>query len=702
MGGLPIFTLHQLKRRTALWLAIVLTLSTLPFMFRTTHAQVPTLESIRVALYIQARGTVPAVTISSAAPMTLSYRSPQGTEAWVSSHGTFRSSLDQYGVVVAKTTQFSLANQIQLQIQDVVRGAYIYEQRLGSGVEYRVAAGPYATKQEAEAAKNALASLALPGGTSAMEISGPLYWSAGTYGDMAGAEQYKASLQAAGLPAYTVIHKDASNATKHSVWIGGVSDEAGLAAVKANAQKLVPGAALTAANTSLPYMVKRSDVTDGMNSAVAHYALQSTAMKLWVSSDQTVQVKERYARSYRGSLEITPYANSLAVINELPFEQYLVSVVGTEMGGGWPLEALKAQAVAARTYALKQGMKYGIAHISDTTFDQAYKGQAAESPGVAEAVQSTAGQVVVDKNGNLIDAIYSSNAGGLTADESEIWGTPLDHLEPVPSPDQQAAQDKLMWDYVLLPDGTIGYVRTDFTQETGQFTEAGFEILYGIGQGVNVRAAPYVENEKNPSIAQINDGDRLIRIDQQLESNSFSWLHGPYTGEQLLASINQRAKNKVTGTLRSLEVTERGASGRVTEVEANGQVIEVTTPDAYRTVFLSLPSTRFDIDEMGNFSMLGAGGVETKNSQGHDLYVLTGDQPTHARPLDETTYLAMSKKGEAALLSSTPMYRFVGRGYGHGLGMSQWGAKELAEYMDYDYKAILGYYYKNVQLVNAN
>lgn len=673
----------------------------MPFMFRTTHAQVPTLEFIRVALYIQARGTVPAVTISSAAPMTLSYRSPQGTESWVSSSRTFRTSLDQYGVVVAKTAQYSLANQVQQQIQGVVKGAHIYEQQLGNSVEYRVAAGPYATKQEAEAAKNALSSLALPSGTAAMVISGPLYWSAGSYGDLASAEKYKASLQAAGLSAYTVIHKEASNATKHSVWIGGVSDEAGLAELKANAQKLVPGVALTAANTSLPYMVKRSDVTNGMNSAIAHYALQSSAMKLWVSSEQAMQVKERYARSYRGSLEITPFANSLAVINELPFEQYLYSVVGTEMGGSWPMEALKAQAVAARTYALKQGMKYGIAHISDTTFDQAYKGQTAETSMVTEAVQSTAGQVLVDRNGNLIDAIYSSNAGGFTADESEIWGTPLDHIEPVPSPDQQAAKDKLMWDHVLLPDGTVGYVRTDFTQETGQFTEAGFEILYGVGQGVNVRAAPYVDNEQNAAIAQINEGDRLVRIDKQLESNSFSWLHGPYTGDQLLASINQRAMNKITGTLRTLEVTKRGISGRVTEVEANGQVIEVSTPDAYRTVFLSLPSTRFDIDEMGNFAMLGAGGVQSRNSQGNDLYVLTGNQPTRAQPLSDPTYLAMSKKGEATLLSSTPMYRFVGLGFGHGLGMSQWGAKELAEYMDYDYKSILGYYYKNVQLVNT-
>jgi stage II sporulation protein D len=684
----------------ALFIALLLTFFTLPYTDRTTHASVPVLDQIRVALFIQARGTVPTVTISSASPLHLSYKTPSGPEPWVTSSGSFRASLDQYTVIVAQTKQYATANQVLQQISELVKGAYIYEQQLGAEMEYRVAAGPYASLQEAELMRSTFSNLVLAGGRAAMELSGPLYLNAGMHPDQASAEKHKLSLNAAGLRAYSVIHKDAAGSTQHAVWIGGSADEAALNRVKENAQKVVPGLVLIPVNTSLPYMVKLSDVTDGVKSRLPHYTLQSAGTKLWITSDQTIQLKERYGRMYRGIIEIGQYSGSLAVINELPFEQYLYSVVGTEMGGGWPLEALKAQAVAARTYALKQGMKYGIAHISDTTYDQAYKGTSAESPSAVEAVQSTTGEVLVDKDG-LIHALYSANAGGVTADESEIWGTPMDYLSSIPSPDQMAAGDKLQWDHVVLPDGKVGFVRTDFTQETGLTNDAGMEVLLGIGEGVNVRAAPYVDNIYNPPIAQINQGDRLIRIHESLESNSFSWVYGPYSGEQLMASIHQRAKNVITGPLQTLEVTKRGPSGRVTELRANGQVVEVTTPDAYRSVLQSIPSTRFDIEAMGNFTILGADGQSVQQMPGRDLYVLTGAQPVQAQTLVGENYLAMSKVGEARLLTSSTMFRFVGLGHGHGLGMSQWGAKELAEFMEYDYKAILSYYYKNVQVVKA-
>ncbi len=67
---------------------------------------------------------------------------------------------------------------------------------------------------------------------------------------------------------------------------------------------------------------------------------------------------------------------NLALVNEVPMEQYLYGVVGSELSSGWPTEALKAQAVAARTFAIKQGNKYEIAQVTDTTLDQAYYGYA--------------------------------------------------------------------------------------------------------------------------------------------------------------------------------------------------------------------------------------------------------------------------------------------------------------------------------------
>ncbi|MCK9912312.1 SpoIID/LytB domain-containing protein, partial [Microbacteriaceae bacterium K1510] len=83
-------------------------------------------------------------------------------------------------------------------------------------------------------------------------------------------------------------------------------------------------------------------------------------------------VEEREQRKYRGTIELSSYKSHLAVINELPLEQYLYGVVGSEMVAGWPLEALKTQAVLSRTRAVNQGNKYGIANLSDTVLEQAY------------------------------------------------------------------------------------------------------------------------------------------------------------------------------------------------------------------------------------------------------------------------------------------------------------------------------------------
>src|SRR5690606_17607547 len=110
-------------------------------------------------------------------------------------------------------------------------------------------------------------------------------------------------------------------------------------------------------------------------------------------------------------------------------------VVGSEMPASWPHEALKAQAVAARTFALKRGVKFGIAHISDTTNDQAYHGIGAESPASIAAVEDTRGEVLANAAG-LVDPYYASNHGGHSADPSEVWTGTAPHVKFVASPDE--------------------------------------------------------------------------------------------------------------------------------------------------------------------------------------------------------------------------------------------------------------------------
>src|SRR5690606_35756872 len=135
------------------------------------------------------------------------------------------------------------------------------------------------------------------------------------------------------------------------------------------------------------------------------------------SEDSVIQVAERSARKFRGDFEISSVNGQLALVNDVPLEQYLYSVVAAEVPSSWPQESLKAQAVAARSYALYHaaGNKFNVAGLVDTTLSQVYNGVDKEVDSIKQAVDSTAGEVI-KSNGRIVEAIFSSNSGGMTAD----------------------------------------------------------------------------------------------------------------------------------------------------------------------------------------------------------------------------------------------------------------------------------------------
>ncbi|MCQ6278659.1 SpoIID/LytB domain-containing protein [Bacillus sp. EB600] len=133
------------------------------------------------------------------------------------------------------------------------------------------------------------------------------------------------------------------------------------------------------------------------------------------------------SRNYLGDIQFNVSGTYINTINKLPMEDYLKGVVPNEMYPSWPVEALKAQAVAARTYALgKVGMT-----INDTVSYQAYGGyiwNSSDYTKSTQAVDQTAGQVL-RYNGSLISAVYSASNGGYTDSNSNYWGSaPLAYL----------------------------------------------------------------------------------------------------------------------------------------------------------------------------------------------------------------------------------------------------------------------------------
>ncbi len=283
-------------------------------------------------------------------------------------------------------------------------------------------------------------------------------------------------------------------------------------------------------------------------------------------------------KSYRGSLHLVSTGNGFDVRNTLPLEQYLYSVVPSEMPASWPLDALKSQAVAARTYALvdlKRSHRRGY-DVAATTASQVYQGVKAEHPRSTQAVIATRGQVVTFKN-EPIDAYFHSTSGGKTEFGGDLWAN-KPYLKPVKDVDQ--ASPKYIW-------------HTQFSQ-------------------------------------------------QQLQ--------------QLLQSKLQVN----VGELKSLEPATRTRGGRVKTLRIQGTRGVKTVDGAKLRSALHLNSTFFNV-----------GGI---NAAGQ---LIVPDQEQ--------------------IVEIPETFEFAGRGWGHGMGMSQWGARQLA--LDgKGYREILKHYYQGVRV----
>lgn len=162
-----------------------------------------------------------------------------------------------------------------------------------------------------------------------------------------------------------------------------------------------------------------------------NYSLGSNFIRIKTSEPGFVLTKNKW---YRGSLIVYNTGSGLIVINDLDLESYLLGVVPAEMPSKWNIEAHKAQAIAARSYAianLGKRAKYGY-DLKDTPEDQAYCGTSCESKKTDYAVVQTKGQVLVYGN-KVIPAYYCSSAGGYTVNAGSVWLRDLPFVNSVPS-----------------------------------------------------------------------------------------------------------------------------------------------------------------------------------------------------------------------------------------------------------------------------
>jgi stage II sporulation protein D len=156
--------------------------------------------------------------------------------------------------------------------------------------------------------------------------------------------------------------------------------------------------------------------------------------------------------AYRGSLVVHAEGRKLTVINRLPLDRYLRGVVPWEMPDHWHPEALKAQAVVARSYALATLKPGKLFDVYDDVRSQVYGGIRAEAVSTNLAVGATAGRVLT-WNGEIATTFYHSTSGGRTAAIEDVWprATPLPYLVSVPDPHDRRSKHHRWGPFRLTP-----------------------------------------------------------------------------------------------------------------------------------------------------------------------------------------------------------------------------------------------------------
>lgn len=171
-----------------------------------------------------------------------------------------------------------------------------------------------------------------------------------------------------------------------------------------------------------------SAVKDGFQAGKRN--IKVYGMKVKVARDSSIYVD---GRRFRGDIDIIRKGNGLMVINHVGLEEYLYGVLYHEISHLWPMEVLKAQAIAARTFAIYQARQNKIQpfDLRNDVYSQMYGGRTSEKWSTTRAVNLTRGSILIYK-GEILPAYYHATCAGYTEDASNLWNVNIEPLKGVP------------------------------------------------------------------------------------------------------------------------------------------------------------------------------------------------------------------------------------------------------------------------------
>lgn len=413
--------------------------------------------------------------------------------------------------------------------------------------------------------------------------------------------------------------------------------------------------------------------------------------------------------SYRGSMEIRKTGQGFVVINELPIEEYLYGVVPSEMPVSYPMEALKAQAICARTYVYAHLESPGYleysAHVDDSTGYQVYN-NTAEKEEAIQAVQETKGEVV-RLNGELVDTYYYSTSCGFGADErvwnpgeekkvsyltaasiSEIAMQQDQNSAEIPGTEYFTAQDMCRGDY--FHEFLQNPPETDFERQEPWYR---WSITVESLDTENLRKVLKERQEAEPDrILVEKNGDKTEPVGSNAGntdsnagntgSNAGNTGNNAGNTDSNAGNAGSNAGNAGSnaeaagewediGRITDIRIGKRGDGGIAESLVIKGEKKTVTVLSQYNIR-----------------AVLCAGGVTAVRQDGSKVEL---------KMLLPSAFFEIEsvKEGENMI-----GYKLYGGGYGHGAGMSQNAARHMAE-KGYTTADILLFFYRDCKIENV-
>ncbi len=363
-------------------------------------------------------------------------------------------------------------------------------------------------------------------------------------------------------------------------------------------------------------------------------------------------------KPYHGFIELkkrTP--TSFLVINDVNIEDYLAGVLSGEVIASWPDDALKAQAVAARTYIFykKKQPRDKDFDVYTTVMDQVYAGMTAESPKLKKIVQDTEGQVLTYK-GDIIKAYYHSTCGGHTEDGAEVFPEDASFLIGVPCPYCKNSP-AFTWEKEISTEELEKALNKNGND--GNLPQGELVDLKVTRQGKMGRAAEVT--------LALSDGERVMK------GSELRMLIGP---------------GKLKSTRFKLEIRD---------IRKEALPPTITTQWVHRFPSTQIGDSSLDSDTLG-FTSFGPLKVTQQGTLETPPAPLVIPQEIFSSIILSQPDVLVIRMEEGKEKISARLL-FTGRGWGHGVGMCQWGACTMAQ-LGNSYKTILNFYYPGTTLTH--